>query len=72
MYVLKLSFLSFFAVGSRDTSCRVYSVHRLPGYRHVTLAAHRSPLVACFFQRDSLNVSKSHNIEYAVLLYTMY
>lgn len=47
---------SFLAVGSRDTSCRVFSVHPLPGFHYVNLAAHRTKLVACFFEKESLNV----------------
>ena len=54
---LSLSAFSFLAVGSRDTSCRVFSAHPLPGFHYVNLAAHRTKLVACFFEKDSLNVS---------------
>ena len=54
---LPLSTFSFLAVGSRDTSCRVFSVHPLAGFHYVNLAAHRTKLVACFFEKDSLNVS---------------
>ena len=50
------SLLSFLAVGSRDMVCRVYSLHPIPGFRFVTLAAHRTALVACFFEESSLNV----------------
>ena len=49
-------FCSFFAVGSRDMSCRIFSLHSIPGFHYVTLAAHRTALVACFFQYHSLNV----------------
>ena len=49
-------FCSFFAVGSRDMSCRIFSLYPIPGFHYVTLAAHRTALVACFFQHHSLNV----------------
>ena len=47
----------FFAVGSRDMSCRVYSVSVIKGYRFVNLLGHRSTVIACFFEQQSLNVS---------------
>ena len=56
---LVLVMCSFFSVGSRDSSCRIYSLHRIRGFHYVTLAAHRSALVACFFEQSSLNVSSS-------------
>ena len=49
---------SFLAVGSRDSSCRIFSLRRLTGFHYVTLAAHRTKLVACFFEKDSLNVRR--------------
>ena len=47
---------NFFSVGSRDSSCRVFSLHRIGGFHYVTLAAHRSAVMACFFALQSLNV----------------
>lgn len=53
-----LSFLchSFFAVGSSDMSCRIFSLQPIEGFHYVTLAAHRGAIVACFFEHQSLNV----------------
>ena len=48
---------SFFAVGSLDMSCRIFSLLHVEGFHHVTLAAHRGAIVACFFEHQSLNVS---------------
>ncbi|CAI8016870.1 Periodic tryptophan protein 2 homolog [Geodia barretti] len=46
----------FFAVGSRDMSCRVFSVKPVAGFHYVTLAAHRSAVLSCFFRPDSLSL----------------
>ena len=48
---------SFLAVGSQDTSCRVYSLRHIRGFHYVNLAGHRSAVVSCFFEHNSLTVS---------------
>ena len=52
-----LSVHSFFAVGSRDMSCRVFSLKIIDGFHYVTLSGHRSTVLACFFEHQSLDVS---------------
>lgn len=39
-------------------NCRVYSVKPIKGYRYVNLLGHRSAVIGCFFEKDSLNVSQ--------------
>lgn len=60
IYLSLISVSSFLVVGSRDTSCRVFSAHPLPDFHYVNLAAHRTKIVACFFEKNSLNVSMIH------------
>ncbi|XP_062509467.1 periodic tryptophan protein 2 homolog [Corticium candelabrum] len=46
----------FIVVGSKDMTARIYNVGDSPRYQPVTLSGHRTSLVACFFQGQSLNV----------------
>lgn len=46
----------FFATGSRDTTCRVYSLDPIEGYRPVALTAHRDRIVGVFFKHQSLDL----------------
>jgi periodic tryptophan protein 2 len=52
----------FFVTGSKDTTCRIYSVHPVRGYKPVALTAHRDRLVGVFFHEKSLDIySVSHD-----------
>jgi len=43
----------YFASASKDMSVRIFSLHPQPGFVPLTLAAHKAPLVACFFLSDA-------------------
>ena len=42
--------------GSKDTTCRVYTLHPIEGYKPVTFTAHRDRIVTVVFAKDSLDV----------------
>ncbi|KAI6652717.1 hypothetical protein LOD99_4103 [Oopsacas minuta] len=46
----------FVATGSADMTVRVFSMHRIYGYRSIRLAGHRNTLVGCFFEKNSLSL----------------
>eukprot|EP00051_Salpingoeca_urceolata_P015317 m.198012 g.198012 ORF g.198012 m.198012 type:complete len:909 (+) comp18362_c0_seq2:64-2790(+) len=46
----------FFVTGSVDATCRVYTLNPLPGYKPVTLTAHRDKLINVFFANNSLDI----------------
>ena len=47
----------FLVVGSKDMTCRVYTVQHVPGFRGVTLSGHRNTVRGVYFENNSLNVS---------------
>lgn len=46
----------FFVVGSRDQSCKVYSLHSLDGFVPFSLSGHRDEVIGCFFSRDARTI----------------
>lgn len=47
---------AFFVTGSRDATCRIYTLHPRAGYRPVTLTAHRDKIVSVFFKKGTLDL----------------
>lgn len=45
------------AVGSKDTSVRVYCLDRVANFRTVTLGSQSDAIVGVFFEKDSLDVT---------------
>ncbi|KAA3681812.1 periodic tryptophan protein 2 [Paragonimus westermani] len=48
---------SLFLAGSMDSTCRVFSVHRLKRLIVYTLSGHRNPVVGGFFFKGSMNLT---------------
>jgi periodic tryptophan protein 2 len=46
----------FVVIGSKDMTAKIFSVAKIPEFQSVTLSGHRSSIVACFFQKQSLSV----------------
>jgi len=46
----------FIATGSKDTTCRVYSLHPIEGYSPVTFTAHRDRIVSVSFVQNSYDI----------------
>lgn len=46
----------FFVTGSRDNTCRVYTLASLEHYKPVALTAHRDRIVGVFFAKDSMDI----------------
>lgn len=42
----------FFATGSKDMTCRLYSLHPIRGYIPITMTGHRNHVVDLFFRRS--------------------
>jgi periodic tryptophan protein 2 len=47
----------WFVTGAKDTTCRIYSLNPVEGYKPVQLTAHRDKIVGVFFEQDSMDVS---------------
>jgi periodic tryptophan protein 2 len=45
------------AVGSKDMSTRLYSLERLANFRTYSLGSHTDCVVACFFEKGSLDLT---------------
>ncbi|KAL0273025.1 UNVERIFIED_CONTAM: hypothetical protein PYX00_005802 [Menopon gallinae] len=45
------------AVGSKDTNVKLYGVEEFSNFSCYSLGSHREPIVACFFEKDSLDIS---------------
>lgn len=46
----------FIVTGSRDSTCRVYTLNPLEGYSPVTFTAHRDRIISAFFVEASLDI----------------
>ncbi len=46
----------FLVSGSKDTTCQIYALHNIPGYRVFRLVGHRDAVVRAFFAKDSMDV----------------
>jgi len=42
--------------GSLDSTCRIYTLDPVPGYKPVTLSAHRDRIIACWFDHATLDI----------------
>lgn len=45
------------AVGSKDMSVKLYSIDKFANFRSYSLGSHKEPIVACFFERYSLDIT---------------
>lgn len=45
------------AVGSKDMTVRLHAIKRIPNFRTYCLSSHREEIVACFFEKNSLDVT---------------
>jgi hypothetical protein len=44
----------YLVTGSRDMTCRIYSLHPIPGFIPVTLSGHRDAVVAAYFAEEDV------------------
>lgn len=44
------------AVGSKDTTIRIYSVRKWANFRWITLGGHSDVIVKCFFEKNNYNI----------------
>ena len=50
-------FHRFIVIGGKDMTVRVYPVFSMEKFKVFSLTGHRSTIINCFFEKDSLNVS---------------
>ncbi|KAF7997143.1 hypothetical protein HCN44_005420 [Aphidius gifuensis] len=47
----------FLAVGSKDTSTKLYSLEKYKNFRHCNLGGHSDEIVSCFFEKKTYDIS---------------
>lgn len=45
------------AVGSKDTSTRLYSLQKWRNFKHYSFGSHSDVIVGCFFEKNSYDIS---------------
>lgn len=44
------------AIGSKDTTIKIYSLKRWMNFRPITLGSHSGVIIACFFENKNYNI----------------